>query len=623
MESQSRLVPVVSVNPDKCVSCHKCISACPVKYCNNASGKVVEINHDMCIGCGNCVIACEQAGHNARTRLDDFDEFKNSLNKGEKLCVVIAPAAIASFPNKLEKVISLLRQMGVKAVFDVSLGAEITTYQYLKALKSGAKTPIIAQPCPAIVTYIEIYHPELTQYLAPTHSPAMDTAVYVHSLDEYKNYKVAFLGPCLAKRREFTDKNTKGHINYNVTYYSLENYIKSNGINLDKLPSGKFDGMDAERAVIYSKPGGLTETFNRFGLNINPSSITRIEGVEEVYGEYFHELKNDIRVNDAPLLVDILNCINGCNKGPASTCSLSKYKIEKLIEERKQKQIKYHTAVGIKHNRLKLQRFYNSLDKANIDFSRSYTDKSHFNTIDIPSEQKLDQTFNNLYKYTYEDRHRNCQSCGYGECTKMATAIHNGLNVLESCHYYQHNKLLEFYNKNIETSKTIHKNISDVKTSNDGLVSSLTSITSQTQDMLNNMQELKTFTETISQISAQSKSIINDILQLSHQTNLLALNAAIEAAHAGEAGRGFGVVAYEVRKLAEESNGSTLKIRDFIEQISGKVNSIDTKSGDISEMFDSICSTIFETINKGKEISAVINTSARNLNEEAELLIQK
>jgi len=136
----------------------------------------------------------------------------------------------------------------------------------------------------------------------------------------------------------------------------------------------------------------------------------------------------------------------------------------------------------------------------------------------------------------------------------------------------------------------------------------IVNLTSKVQSSAQLEVELSDRMQTLSHDANEVKSVLAIISDIADQTNLLALNAAIEAARAGEHGRGFAVVADEVRKLAERTQRSLTEINATINVI---VQSIVDVSGQMSSNSDEIQ----ELADSAADVEAKINESVSIVNE--------
>ncbi|MFQ6180647.1 methyl-accepting chemotaxis protein [Sinorhizobium meliloti] len=113
--------------------------------------------------------------------------------------------------------------------------------------------------------------------------------------------------------------------------------------------------------------------------------------------------------------------------------------------------------------------------------------------------------------------------------------------------------------------------------------------------------------------SLEIGEIVSVVAEIADQTNLLALNAAIEASRAGEHGRGFNVVASEIRTLADQSKAATTRVRRILMEIQKSTNSAVIGAEDGSKSVSRALETVSEAGETIRQLEAIVDDSARSV----------
>ncbi len=637
---------------DNCIGCNKCTRVCSCEGAcvtnESASGMRIDVDANRCVACGACFDVCE---HHAREYNDDTVRFFEDLKRGERISLLIAPAFKASYPQEYESVLGGLKALGVRHLINVSFGADITTWGYLNYIKKHNFLGGISQPCPAVVSYIERYTPELIPRLFPVQSPLMCAAIYARNEMKISD-KLAFISPCIAKKLEIDDVNNKGYVSYNVTFDHLMDYVRKNNVR----GALKSDEIEYGLGSIYPMPGGLKENVQWFlGESI---FVRQVEGERHMY-HYLEENKKQIAESRTPyLFIDALNCSSGCIYGTG--CEADRAKTDDVLCNLFQirESSKKNNSASAWSKRLSPQKRLKRLNQQFRglkleDYLRKYTNRSAECIHKVPTPAEREAIFRDMEKRTEEERTINCSCCGYDSCDKMVEAIYNGFTRKENCIYYIKKKVelqneeanrltaqLEEEKRNVQDQKDmiletileinqkfadLYQSVDEMTAGNDNTAVESTEISGDMVHVSNFCEALAGSLDGITEVLQELVENNNEVVSIASQTNLLALNASIEAARAGEAGRGFAVVAGEINNLASDSRATATRSNESQNKVMTAIAQIVEDTGKLRETIEAVNGRTQNLAASTEQIAAsvtVILNTANDVKERLNLLVE-
>lgn len=413
---------------DRCRMCYTCVRECPVKAIKIINGQA-EVLSERCIGCGNCVTVCSQ---DAKQYLNTKESVQSLLHSDHPVALCVAPSFPAEFTEiqDHQDFVGLVKSLGFNKVVEVSFGADIIAHEYANTFDDPDAKACISSDCPAIVYYIEHYHPDLVPELAKIASPMVAMARIMRA-QEGEDLKIVFAGPCVAKKAESTE------IDEAITFKELREMIDESGLKSEDVIPQEFDPPHAGKGAIFPVSHGLLQTANK-SEDICDGNIIVADGKHN-FREAIREFENgQLSDNHLELL-----CCEGCIMGPGMSDQGGKYTKRKCISN----------YVKDKLEQLDENQWKANIEKySELDFSQEF--KAASRVLKTPTSDEIDKVLLSIGKVKASD-HLNCGACGYDTCVEHSIAIIEGLAEDEMCLPY--------------TIEKLHQSIDDLNFSNEKL----------------------------------------------------------------------------------------------------------------------------------------------------------
>lgn len=342
------------INQEKCIKCGRCVDACPYNVivhlkrpCAEACGmKAIhsdqygraEIDYEKCVNCGMCLANCPFGAIGDKAQI--FQTIQ-AIKSNTPVYAAVAPSILGQFPDlSINKMRSAFKALGFKDVVEVAIGADLCTLQEAEmfAKEVPEKIPFMGTSCcPAWAQMAKEEFPDNANCI----SMALTPMVLIGRLIKQKHpgSKVAFIGPCAAKKIEARREDIRSDIDFVLTFEELRGMFEAKDVNFELLEEETLMNEASGDGKAFAVGGGVANAVKNVLNKRYPDLDVKIERAEDL-----NECRKMLLMAKAGkyggYLLEGMACPGGCIGGAGTILPLAKAKAN-VIQSQKNSSIRH------------------------------------------------------------------------------------------------------------------------------------------------------------------------------------------------------------------------------------------------------------------------------------------
>ena len=337
------------IDQSKCIKCGKCAATCPysaiikqerpcTKACgagaikSDAKGRA-EIDQNKCVGCSQCLVSCPFGAIVDKSQIYQVIE---AIQSDVPVYAAVAPAFAGQVGDTKDadmKVRPALKALGFTDAYEVSIGADLCTVaearDFVEEVPEKLKF-MLTSCCPAWAAYIKKNFPDMAPNISMALTPMVWTARLIKKM--HPGCKVAFIGPCTAKKLEAMRRTIRSDVDFVLTFEEVAGMMTAKGVDPEEItPKDYLPFNDSSGdAWGFAVSGGVAEAVKN-AINLKKPDfevkMAKAEGLEEckklLLAAKFHKYDG--------YLLEGMACPGGCVGGAGAFADTAK--ATKLVQQ--------------------------------------------------------------------------------------------------------------------------------------------------------------------------------------------------------------------------------------------------------------------------------------------------